>query len=231
MQALANRFEVPQGLPMPWVKKLFQRLAAMYGNKLGQMWGAVPESEMQAIWAEDLAGFSGDEISKGLQACKQREWPPTLPEFIRMCRPWMAPEVAYHEAVHGMSCRRRGEMGDWSHPAIYWAAISVSSVDLLNSTYGAIKGRWETTLATELGKGSHPPIPEPRTALPAPGKTMATKEEAAKALKAMGADRALDQTGKDPRRWIAKWDERIAKGEVPSPTIAAMLKRAKGEES
>ncbi len=231
MQALANRYEAPHGLPMPWIKKLFQRFGAMYGNKLGQMWGGVPEDDMQAIWAEDLAGFSGDEIAIGLQACKQREWPPTLPEFIRLCRPWMSPEVAYHEAVHGMSCRRRGEMGHWSHPAIYWAAISVSSVDLLNSTYGSIKGRWEKTFAEELGKGSWHPVPEPRTALPAPGQTMATRAEAAAALKKMGADKALDQTGKDPRRWIAKWDERIAKGEVPSPTIAAMLKRAKGEES
>jgi hypothetical protein len=130
-----------------------------------------------------------------------------------------------------MSCRRRGELGQWSHPAIYWAAISVSSVDLLNSTYGSIKGRWEKTFADELGKGSWPPGPEPRTALPAPGQTMATKAEAAAALKKMGADKALDQTGKDHRRWITKWDERIAKGELPSPAIAAMLARAKGEQS
>jgi hypothetical protein len=231
MQALANRYETPQGLPAPWVKKLFQRLAAMYGDKLPKMWGAVPESAMHEVWAEDLAGFTGDEIATGLQACKQREWPPTLPEFIRLCRPWMSPEIAYHEAVHGMSCRRRGEMGSWSHPSVYWAAIAVSSVDLLNSTYGSIKGRWEKTLGEEVGKGSWPPIPEPRTALPAPGQTLATKAEAAAALKKMGADKALDQIGKNPRRWIDKWDERIAKGEQPSHAIAAMLARAKGEQS
>jgi hypothetical protein len=231
MQQLANRFEVPQALPAPWVRKLFQRFAAMYGDKLPKMWGRVPEEEMHEVWAEDLAGFSGEEISVGLQACKQREWPPTLPEFLKLCRPWMSPEIAYHEAVHGISCRRRGEMGSWSHPSIYWAAIAVSSVDLLNSTYGSIKGRWEKTFADELGKGKWPPIPEPRTALPAPGQTVATKAEAAAALKKMGADKALDQTGKDPRRWIGKWEQRIAKGEEPSPLIAAMLKRAKGEES
>ncbi|MNK63117.1 hypothetical protein D3C87_823240 [compost metagenome] len=216
---------------MPWIKKLFQRLAAMYGDKLPKMWGAVPESAMHEVWAEDLAGFTGDEIATGLQACKQREWPPTLPEFIRLCRPWMSPEIAYHEAVHGMSCRRRGEMGSWSHPSVYWAAIAVSSVDLLNSTYGSIKGRWEKTLGEEVGKGSWPPIPEPRTALPAPGQTLATKAEAAAALKKMGADKALDQIGKNPRRWIDRWDERIAKGEQPSHAIAAMLARAKGEQS
>jgi len=230
MQALANRYEAPQGLPTAWVKKLFQRFAAMYGDKLPKMWGSVPEAAMHDVWAEDLAGFSGDEISVGLQACKQREWPPTLPEFIRLCRPWMSPEVAYHEAVHGMSCRRRGEMGQWSHPAVYWAAISVSSVDLLNSTYGSIKGRWEKTFAEELGKGGWHPIPEPRTALPAPGQTLATKAEAAAALKKMGAEKVFDQSGKDHRRWIGKLDDRIAKGEVLSPTVMAMLAKAKGEE-
>ncbi|MNW14615.1 hypothetical protein D3C71_2128860 [compost metagenome] len=45
----------------------------------------------------------------------------------------------------------------------------------------------------------------------------------------MGADKALDQTGRNARRWIEKWEERIAKGERPTPAIAAMLKNAKGE--
>lgn len=231
MQALANRFEAPQALPTPWIKKLFQRLTAMYGSKLPQMWGGVPEEAVHAVWAEDLAGFSGDEIAVGLQACKQRDWPPTLPEFLKLCRPWMAPEVAYHEAVHGMTARQRGQMGSWSHPAVYWAAIGVSTVDLLGSTYGQIKARWEKTLSEEIAKGEWHPIPEPRTALPAPGQTLATKEEAAAALKRMGADKALDQTGRDTRRWIAALDKRVAKGERLSPTVAAMLTKAKGEQS
>lgn len=230
MQALANRSETFQALPMPWIKKLFQRFAAMYGDKLPKMWGAVPEAEMHAIWAEDLAGYTGDEIATGLWACKQRDWPPTLPEFLKLCRPWMAPEVAYHEAVRGMSARQRGEIGIWSHPAVYWAAVNVSSTDLLNSTYGSIKARWEKTLTEELAKGVWPDIPEPRHALPAPGQTLATKAQAAAALKKMGADKVLDQTGRCARRWIDKWDERIAKGERPTPAIAAMLKRAKGED-
>ncbi|MFD4837671.1 hypothetical protein ACFWP0_09190 [Achromobacter sp. NPDC058515] len=201
----------------------------LYGAKFAQQWEGLTPRELKDSWNQKLAGLDEAQVRRGLVACLTREWPPTLPEFVKLCCPWMAPEVAYHEAVRGMSARKRGEIGIWSHPAVYWAAVGVSTVDLLSSTYGAIKARWEKTLSDELAKGAWPDIPEPRQALPAPGQTLATKAEAAAALKKMGADKALDQSGRNARRWIEKWDERIAKGEQPTPAIAAMLKRAKGE--
>lgn len=201
----------------------------LYGAKFAQQWEGLTPRELKDSWNQKLAGLDEAQVRRGLVACMTREWPPTLPEFVKLCCPWMAPEVAYHEAVRGMSARKRGELGIWSHPAVYWAAVGVSTVDLLSSTYGSIKARWEKTLSDELAKGAWPDIPEPRQALPAPGQTLATKAEAAAALRKMGADKALDQTGRNPRRWIEKWDERIAKGEQPTPAIAAMLKRAKGE--
>ena len=201
----------------------------LYGAKFAQQWEGLTPRELKDSWNQKLAGLDEAQVRRGLVACMTREWPPTLPEFVKLCCPWMAPEVAYHEAVRGMSARKRGELGIWSHPAVYWAAVGVSTVDLLSSTYGAIKARWEKTLSDELAKGAWPDIPEPRQALPAPGQTLATKAEAAAALKKMGADKALDQTGRNARRWIEKWDDRIAKGEQPTPAIAAMLKRAKGE--
>ncbi|WP_306670180.1 MULTISPECIES: hypothetical protein [Achromobacter] len=203
----------------------------LYGAKFAQQWEGLTPRELKDSWNQKLAGLDEAQVRRGLVACMTREWPPTLPEFVKLCCPWMAPEVAYHEAVRGMSARKRGEIGIWSHPAVYWAAVGVSTVDLLSSTYGSIKARWEKTLSDELAKGAWPDIPEPRQALPAPGQTLATKAEAAAALKKMGADKALDQTGRNARRWIEKWDERIAKGEQPTPAIAAMLKRAKGETS
>jgi len=201
----------------------------LYGAKFAQQWEGLTPRELKDSWNQKLACLDEAQVRHGLVACMTREWPPTLPEFVKLCCPWMAPEVAYHEAVRGMSARKRGEIGIWSHPAVYWAAVGVSTVDLLSSTYGSIKTRWEKTLSDELAKGAWPDIPEPRQALPAPGQTLATKAEAAAALKKMGADKALDQSGRNARRWIEKWDERMAKGEQPTPAIAAMLKRAKGE--
>ncbi|WP_407280585.1 hypothetical protein U5817_09895 [Aromatoleum evansii] len=42
----------------------------------------------KATWAEELAGFSDmpDRISKALEACRHRNMPPTLPEFLDLCR-------------------------------------------------------------------------------------------------------------------------------------------------
>ncbi|MFY3433924.1 hypothetical protein ACOTI9_14855 [Achromobacter mucicolens] len=201
----------------------------LYGAKFAQQWEGLTPRELKDSWNQKLAGLDEAQVRRGLVACMTREWPPTLPEFVKLCCPWMAPEVAYHEAVRGTSARKRGELGIWSHPAVYWAAVGVSTVDLLSSTYGSIKARWEKTLSDELAKGAWPDIPEPRQALPAPGQTLATKAEAAAALKKMGADKALDQTSRNARRWIEKWDDRIAKGEQPTPAVSAMLKRAKGE--
>ncbi|WP_180100563.1 hypothetical protein [Achromobacter mucicolens] len=203
----------------------------LYGAKFAQQWEGLTPRELKNSWNQKLAGLDEAQVRRGLTACLAREWPPTLPEFVKLCCPWTTPELAYHEAVRGMSARKRREIGIWSHPAVYWAAVGISTVDLLGSTYGSIKARWERTLSDELAKGAWPDIPEPRQALPAPGQTLATKVEAAAALKKMRENETLDPARRNARRWIEKWDERIGKGEQPTSAIAAMLKRAKGEIS
>lgn len=226
MHQLANLSDRPAAVPLPWVKKIFQRMAAMYGAKYVQLWGGVPEEAMAELWSEELAGFTGDEISAGLAACRSRDWPPTLPEFLKMCRPWMNAEVAFHEAVAGMSARRGGDIGTWSHSAVYWAAVSVGAHDLLNCGYSVMKARWERALGEEIAKGTWHAVPAPAVALPAPGNTLADKKEAEQRMKQMKASGALDQSGLKPTRWMKKVQERIEKGESVSPAIAAMLQRA-----
>lgn len=201
----------------------------MYGSKFAQQWQGLTARELKDAWNQKLEGLNESQVRRGLVACLTQEWPPTLPQFIKLCCPWTVPEVAYHEAVRGMTARRQGEQGAWSHPAVYWAAVGVSTVDLLGCTYGAIKTRWEKTLSDELAKGSWPAIPQPRSALPAPGRTLATRAEAEAALKAMGAEKLLRQQGRPHRSWIGKWEARIARGDHPSLGIAQMIMRAKGE--
>ncbi|CAB3854740.1 hypothetical protein LMG26858_01903 [Achromobacter anxifer] len=203
----------------------------LYGAKFAQQWQGLTARELKDSWNRKLDGLDEIQVRRGLLACLTQEWPPTLPQFIKLCCPWMVPEVAYHEAVRGLSARRRGELGVWSHPAVYWAAVGVSTVDLLGCTYGAIKARWEKTLNEELAKGSWPDIPVPRPALPAPGQTLATRAEAEATLRKMGAEKVLRQQGRPHRSWIAKWEARIQRGEHPSKGIADMLKRAKGESA
>ncbi|MVW80196.1 hypothetical protein [Bordetella sp. 02P26C-1] len=203
----------------------------MYGAKFGQQWQGLTPRELKDSWDRTLAGLTEAEIRTGLLACLSRDWPPTLPEFLRLCRPWLNPEVAYHEAVQGISCRRRGEIGHWSHPAIYWAAVSTGTHDLLNSTYSTIKVRWEREFAKELEKGTWPSIPEVREALPGPGQTMSTKEEAAAALKRMGVAeiKPLAQGNKAWAEKILAEHERKG-GQRYSASVLAMAKRALGIE-
>lgn len=202
-------------------------LRLMYGSKFAQAWEGLTPREVKEAWNQMLAGFTEVEARVGIVACLSRDWPPTLPEFIRLCRPWMSPEVAFHDAVMGMTARRRGEIGNWAHPAIYWAAVGVGTHDLLNCGYGVLKGRWERAFGDEMARGQWHPVPTPAAALPAPGATQATPEEAAKALKAMGAGAILNESGRDPRRGARRILAEVKKGGASySPTVIAMAQAA-----
>lgn len=149
---------------------------------------------------------------------------------IRAFRPGLIPENAFHDAVAGMTVRRRGEMGQWTHPAVYWATARVGSHDLPNCGYSVMQSRWERALSEELSRSEWAAIPAPAVALPAPGATQATPEEAAKALKAMGAGTILNAFGRDPRRWAKRIlaEAQRKGGRVPSLAVLSMAQAAVG---
>ncbi len=158
------------------VERVFERLAAMYGGKLADLWRGCDMACVKQTWAAALAGYRHDEIRRGLQGCLTRPWPPTLPEFLSLCRPPVDPETAYREAVEQI-LRRDDGMDQWSHPAIYWTAARVTAHDLLGSSWIGIKARWTAALSEELAKGGWPEVPPRRPALVAPGQTLTSREE------------------------------------------------------
>lgn len=170
--------DLPVSLPLPWAARLLERMRTLYGAQFDRQWEVVDPDRLQVVWAEELAGYTGEEIKRGLDACKTQKFAPTLPEFLLFCRPEMDAATAHQEAVAGMESRRRGEQGTWSHPAVYWAAVRVGQHDLLNMGWQAIKGRWERALRDEFARGQWDAVPAPAVALPVPGKTQVTKEEA-----------------------------------------------------
>lgn len=145
-------------LPDAFVERIFQRMEDRYGALWADRYGAFPRDRVMRTWAEDMADLSRDELVRGMTACKDRKFPPTLPEFREMCRPPMDAEAAYAEAVEQMRRREKGE-DRWSHPAIFWAASNVGSFDMRNGTWGSIKSRWTKALQAELEKGHWPEIP------------------------------------------------------------------------
>jgi len=189
-------------MPMEWIDRLFMRLSAMYGQKFASQWAGTDVGFMKGAWADDLGCMTGQDIATGLEACKSRPFPPTLPEFIVLCRPGMDPAIAHAEAVLGMQERKRGNLGEWSHPAVYWAAVHVGAHDLLNQGFAAIRGRWEKVLRDSWKKGQWEPVPMPAVALPAPGQDVTSKEEGQKRVQKM-AEQALI-SGRDPLLWAKK---------------------------
>jgi len=159
-----------QPLRPDWVKALFAKLSARYGTLFADRYAGVPQDVLIAEWGAELAGFTGEDIRRGLDGCRELKFPPTLPEFITLCRPPIEPHTAFMEAMRNMRERDFGKNPAWSHPAIYWATVEVTYYDMRQSTYSTIKARWERALADQLRQRSWPDIPQALVSLPAPSK-------------------------------------------------------------
>jgi len=195
--------------------RLYNRLDGAYPNK----WRAnfpSPEAieNWQVSWAEafEEERITFEEVAAGIKHCRKNlEWPPSCAEFIKSCRPIANSLTAYYEAVAGCQERSKGEIGNWSHPAIYWAAVPLA-YDLLNQTYSQIKSRWEAAFEAEMSKGEWAEIKKPLVALPAPSRSRTDNKEAAKVLKDIGASDVLSKK-KEDTAWYRKILERIKRGD------------------
>lgn len=89
-----------QPLPDSWVERIFDRMQGLYGSLWLDRWRSGETVEQggvrfdrglllaKATWAEEMAGFASmpERISKALDACRHRNMPPSLPEFLDLCR-------------------------------------------------------------------------------------------------------------------------------------------------
>ena len=75
-------------LPDRWIGKIFDEMQAMYGSKFTDMWKGIEPLAIRSTWAMTLAGFTArpECLKAALCACDERPWPPTLPEFLGLCR-------------------------------------------------------------------------------------------------------------------------------------------------
>ena len=78
----------PSVLPDSWIEKLFQKFEDFYGAKWAAQYGDFPRDRVKRTWAEELGGFADmpGAISGALNAQKSNPFPPTLPEFLGLCR-------------------------------------------------------------------------------------------------------------------------------------------------
>lgn len=145
----------PDGSPVPlrWVEDLFERLTAIVGSVMATVYAGADEQRVKAEWAEALAGFSAEEVKRGLAATRTRKFAPNLPEFLHLCRPALDPEVAWIEAEQGMASHAKGERFAWTHPAVYWAGRQFG-FELRSSSFEQCRKRWTAALAAEFAKGA-----------------------------------------------------------------------------
>ena len=169
-----------RALPDAWIERLFQRMEDRYGSMWADRYGSFPRARVMATWAEDLGDMTREELVRGVDACRSRKFPPTLPEFRELCRPPLDAEDAYYEAIEQMR-RRQDGLDAWSSPVVFWAAVSMGS-DLSTSSYPAIRSRWQRALeqsrkGIETGQLSNI-VPQRMGGLPAPGAQTVTAEDA-----------------------------------------------------
>lgn len=224
MNSRQNSLTSISSLPETWIEKLFDKMLLDYGKKFIDQWSGADTDKLIAHWSRELAGYSGLELKRGYDALATRDWPPSLPEFKKMCRPPVDAMHAYYEAMEGVIAREKGEKGTWSHPAIYWAAVRLA-FDLKSLTYSQVKDRWEKAFSDEMERGSWPDIPEASLALPAPGKADLSKEKAAQLLNDLGASDVLK-----PKTDHKRWAKRIIEGaKKPGHELSALQIRSAKE--
>lgn len=75
-------------LPDSWIERLFERMSGLYGSKFSALWEGSNPEVVRRVWAEKLAGFQTmpGAIKEALDALDSKPFPPTLPEFIALCR-------------------------------------------------------------------------------------------------------------------------------------------------
>ena len=164
------------------VEALFSEFEALYGSRFADMWRHTDVSHVKAMWAKALAGLTVAEIRAGLAGCGRRHWPPSLPEFVSLCRPEPDPERAFAFAQEQVSRRPCGE-DVWPEKALYWAAVAFGFYDLRSMSWPQAKNRWSRIwLEKRQMEATLPPVPVAREALPAPGKNLTDRETARRYL-------------------------------------------------
>ena len=140
-----------QDVPIAWVDRIFQEMSAAYGSLFSDRWKDSNLLEVKGYWQAKLRGYSTKELRRGLDA--MGTFPPTLPEFLSLCRPKPNYSASYAEAQ-----RLHGRLDGWSDCSVFWAAREIGAHDLKTKEYRDIEGRWKDCIDRAFEERK--PIPE-----------------------------------------------------------------------
>jgi hypothetical protein len=133
------------------------------------------------------------------------------------------PFAAYLEAIDGVIAREHGQIGEWSHPAIYWASVEIGAFDLKSKSYAQLKRRWVLALASALAVPRAEPVPPPRMVHDRrrPRSSPAATRKLVKELRASMTTAA--QETRDPKRWARRIQDRINAGDDSVTDLQAQV--------
>lgn len=181
----ASAWTEPRAGGLSLIDALFNRFDGMYPNR----WrAAFANAQAIANWREAWAGafvdeaVTPDDVARGVKACRRAyDWPPSLTEFLKVCRFSIDPETAFVEACKQLAARDGGA-DVWSHPAIYWAAVEFGTWELRHvSSFERVRARWSRILEDKIANQSSP-VPPAMKVLPAPGQTTPDMEQVARLI-------------------------------------------------
>lgn len=80
----ANQYALPDA----WIERIFGRLEDFYGARFHDQWRGTNLKRVKRTWSEKLSRFAHHPgaIRFALDALESKPFPPTLPEFIELCR-------------------------------------------------------------------------------------------------------------------------------------------------
>jgi hypothetical protein len=172
-------------LSIKWIDEIFNRFRGRFGNSFISMYslGVIGKNgvdegieDAKRVWSQELAGFTADEIRRGLSA--EFKFMPNCDEFKLACRPTMDYEQSFLEAVKQYHNRKEGK-DTWSSAVVYWAATVLGN-DLNNNPYQSIKGRWKAAYddaREKVADGRLPnEVPEKLVAISKPGNSISKEE-------------------------------------------------------
>ncbi|MEN9659945.1 MAG: hypothetical protein RL571_3410 [Pseudomonadota bacterium] len=232
-------------LPLAWVEKIFRKMHGRFGNQFVDKFRSGESFEVtlmdgnteerdtgienaKMVWAEELAGFSGEEIARGM-AAKFLYGAPDLDKFQVACRQNVEIdlEVRMQLAITQMSRRRQYLDENWPDNRTFWAAQRIGN-DLVVQEPWRLKARWVAAWM-DAERDSNRTIPDASTQalLPPPAKRMMTKAQANE----QAAQLKLSISGlRNAKSWPLQIAEMAPQAGMVQITSAVLALRGQHEE-
>lgn len=223
-------------LPESWISTLFEKMTTFYGSRFLDMWRGTDMALVRRMWAVELSQLSNAELKRGSSTLISRQFPPTLPEFVLLCRPKINLDAALDEALAQMGNRANGKQDVWTDPAFYWAAAKIGYWDMQQLSRDALLKRFSAAL-DDVRRGTVSPVPPVLMQLVAPSDpavdraTAEASQAKVKAHCAAWVRKATSGAARDGLHWAYRIAEKVKRGEPVNPTVESFAREALEQET